>query len=237
MGSPRGAGRGPRRGRLSRRTAQGRPDFRPWRGRGGMQGIPRRYRAGSRRGGHRGRPRALRHRAGRNGSSSAAHRLRGNRRHSLRRHAIPKGHRRARAGGAPRLESATGPFIMDIAGARDYFADLQTRIVTRLEAIDGGRFNRDAWTRDGGGGVSRIIEQGTLFERGGVNFSHVRGERLPPSASATRPQLAGRGFEVMGVSLVLHPRNPYVPTVHLNVRLFVAHEAGTGTQGEPVWWF
>src|SRR5208337_3714204 len=70
-----------------------------------------------------------------------------------------------------------------------------------------------------------------------VNFSHVRGERLPPSASATRPQLAGRGFEVMGVSLVLHPRNPYVPTVHLNVRLFVAHEAGTGTQGEPVWWF
>lgn len=126
---------------------------------------------------------------------------------------------------------------MDIAGARDYFADLQTRLVARLEALDGGRFMHDAWTRDGGGGVSRIIEQGALFERGGVNYSHVRGERLPPSASASRPQLAGRAFEVMGLSLVLHPRNPYVPTVHLNVRLFVAHEPGAGRGGEPVWWF
>jgi coproporphyrinogen III oxidase len=126
---------------------------------------------------------------------------------------------------------------MDIAGARDYFADLQTRIVARLEALEGNGFADDAWTRDGGSGVSRIIEQGQVFERGGVNFSHVRGERLPPSATATRPQLAGRAFEVMGVSLVLHPRNPYVPTVHLNVRLFVAHETGAGTQGEPVWWF
>jgi coproporphyrinogen III oxidase len=126
---------------------------------------------------------------------------------------------------------------MDIAGARDYFADLQARIVARLEALDGNGFAHDAWTRDGGSGVSRIIEQGQVFERGGVNFSHVRGERLPPSATATRPQLAGRAFEVMGVSLVLHPRNPYVPTVHLNVRLFVAHETGAGTQGEPVWWF
>ena len=126
---------------------------------------------------------------------------------------------------------------MDTAGARDYFADLQTRIVTRLEAMDGSAFSRDAWTRDGGGGVSRIIEQGALFERGGVNFSHVRGDRLPPSATATRPQLAGRAFEVMGLSLVLHPRNPYVPTVHLNVRMFVARETAAGTQGEPVWWF
>src|SRR5271169_6582424 len=113
---------------------------------------------------------------------------------------------------------------MDIAGARDYFADLQTRIVARLEVLDGNGFAHDAWARDGGGGVSRIIEQGNVFERGGVNFSHVRGERLPSSATATRPQLAGRAFEVMGVSLVLHPRNPYVPTVHLNVRLFVARE-------------
>jgi coproporphyrinogen III oxidase len=126
---------------------------------------------------------------------------------------------------------------MDIAGARDYFADLQTRIVARLEALDGGRFIHDAWARDGGGGVSRIIEQGALFERGGVNCSHVRGEHLPPSASASRPQLAGRAFEGMGLSLVLHPRNPYVPTVHLNVRLFVAHETGAGKGGEPVWWF
>ena len=126
---------------------------------------------------------------------------------------------------------------MDIAGARDYFADLQARIVARLEALDGQAFARDTWERDGGGGVSRIIEQGNLFERGGVNFSYVRGERLPPSATATRPQLAGRAFEVMGVSLVLHPRNPYVPTVHLNVRLFVAREALTGAPAEPVWWF
>jgi coproporphyrinogen III oxidase len=125
---------------------------------------------------------------------------------------------------------------MDIVAARDYFADLQTRIVARLEALDGNGFAHDAWTRDGGGGVSRIIEQGQVFERGGVNFSHVHGERLPPSATATRPQLAGRAFEVMGLSLVLHPRNPYVPTVHLNVRLFVAHETGAGG-GEPVWWF
>jgi coproporphyrinogen III oxidase len=126
---------------------------------------------------------------------------------------------------------------MDIAGARDYFADLQARIVARLEALDGHMFARDAWERDGGGGVSRIIEQGNLFERGGVSFSHVRGERLPPSASATRPQLAGRAFEVMGVSLVLHPRNPYVPTVHLNVRLFVARAAPADAPAEPVWWF
>jgi coproporphyrinogen III oxidase len=126
---------------------------------------------------------------------------------------------------------------MDIAGARDYFADLQTRIVARLEAMDGTRFVDDAWTRDGGGGLSRVIEQGALFERGGVNFSHLRGERLPPSASASRPHLAGRAFEVMGLSLVLHPRNPYVPTVHLNVRLFVAHATGAAAGGEAVWWF
>jgi coproporphyrinogen III oxidase len=117
---------------------------------------------------------------------------------------------------------------MDITGARDYFSDLQTRLVARLQAIDGTGFARDAWERDGGGGVSRIIEQGRVFERAGVNFSHLRGDRLPPSATAARPELAGRGFEVMGVSLVLHPRNPYAPTVHMNVRMFVA---------QPVWWF
>ncbi len=123
---------------------------------------------------------------------------------------------------------------MEIADAGDYFRQLQTRIVERLEAIDGGQFRRDAWDRaEGGGGISRVLEGGGVLERGGVNFSHVKGERLPPSASATRPQLAGRGFEVMGLSLVLHPRNPYAPTVHMNIRLFVASQQGT----EPIWWF
>ncbi len=123
---------------------------------------------------------------------------------------------------------------MQIADAGDYFRQLQTRIVERLEAIDGGQFRRDAWDRaEGGGGISRVLEGGGVLERGGVNFSHVKGERLPPSASATRPQLAGRGFEVMGLSLVLHPRNPYAPTVHMNIRLFVASQQGT----EPIWWF
>jgi len=123
---------------------------------------------------------------------------------------------------------------MDLARARAYFSDLQTRIVTRLEAVDGSAFRRDAWDRpEGGGGVACIVEQGRVFERGGVNFSHVRGDGLPPSATAARPQLAGRAFEVMGVSLVLHPLNPYAPTVHMNVRLFSAHKAGA----DDVWWF
>jgi len=123
---------------------------------------------------------------------------------------------------------------MDVAAVRDYLTGLQDRIVAALEAADGGRFRRDAWTRpEGGGGDSRLIEDGTLLERGGVNFSHVTGTRLPPSASAGRPELAGRGFEALGVSLVMHPRNPYVPTVHMNVRSFVAKKAD-----EPdVWWF
>jgi coproporphyrinogen III oxidase len=125
-------------------------------------------------------------------------------------------------------------FHMDLASAGRYFPELQNRIVARLEAIDGIAFRRDAWERpEGGRGVSCIIEQGNVFERGGVNFSHVRGDRLPPSASATRPHLAGRGFEVMGVSLVLHPRNPYAPTVHMNVRMF----ASADDNGDDVWWF
>jgi coproporphyrinogen III oxidase len=123
---------------------------------------------------------------------------------------------------------------MNVAAVRDYFTGLQDRIVAALEALDGGTFRRDAWTRaEGGGGVSRLIEDGALFERGGVNFSHVIGAGLPPSASAGRPELAGRGFEALGVSLVLHPRNPYVPTVHMNVRCFVA----TKESAAPVWWF
>jgi coproporphyrinogen III oxidase len=123
---------------------------------------------------------------------------------------------------------------MDIALVKRYFTDLQSRVVARLEAIDGGAFRSDAWDRpEGGGGLSRIIEQGNVLERGGVNFSHVKGERLPPSATATRPQLAGRAFEVLGVSLVLHPLNPYAPTVHMNVRMFAAHREGA----EDIWWF
>ena len=117
---------------------------------------------------------------------------------------------------------------------KDYFAGLQASIVAALEVFDGQPFLRDEWTRPaGGGGISRVIEEGTVFERGGVNFSHVTGENLPPSASASRPELGGRRFEAMGVSLVLHPRNPYCPTAHMNVRCFVASKAGA----EPVWWF
>jgi coproporphyrinogen III oxidase len=110
-----------------------------------------------------------------------------------------------------------------------FLAGLQERIVAALESSDGGRFRRDAWTRaEGGGGVTRVIEDGQVFERGGVNLSRVQGGSLPPSASAARPQLAGKRFEAMGVSLVLHPRNPYCPTVHMNVRFF---------ESDDVWWF
>jgi coproporphyrinogen III oxidase len=122
----------------------------------------------------------------------------------------------------------------DTAAVKAYLLDLQSRIVGALEAADGMSFRTDAWDRaEGGGGISRLIEEGNLLERGGVNFSHVLGERLPPSASAHRPELAGRSWEAMGVSLVFHPRNPYVPTVHMNVRCFVASKAGEA----PVWWF
>ena len=111
---------------------------------------------------------------------------------------------------------------------------LQARIVAQLEAVDGQAFRRDGWERPtGGGGLSCVIEEGGVFERGGVNFSHVTGPSLPPSATAARPELAGRAFEAMGVSLVLHPRNPHVPTVHMNVRYFVATAEGQA----PVWWF
>jgi len=125
---------------------------------------------------------------------------------------------------------------MNLERPRDYFAGLQSRIVGALEAIEGQPFRHDAWTRaEGGGGIARVIEEGTVFERGGVNFSHVMGERLPPSATASRPGLAGRTWEAMGVSLVLHPRNPYAPTVHMNVRLFAAH-AAAGSD-DDAWWF
>ncbi len=132
---------------------------------------------------------------------------------------------------------------MDLAAVRSYLLDLQQRIVASLERIDGGEFRRDEWTRpEGGGGVARLIEDGKVLERGGVNFSHVRGDRLPPSATASRPEMAGRAWDAMGVSLVLHPQNPYAPTVHLNVRMFVAHPPGVtatgpGAAGQSIWWF
>ena len=123
---------------------------------------------------------------------------------------------------------------MDTAAVKTYLTGLQDRIVSKLSELDGGNFIRDAWERpQGGGGITRLIEGGNLFERGGVGFSHVFGDNLPPSASAVRPELVGRSFQAMGVSLVLHPRNPYVPTVHLNVRCFIAEKSGV----DPVWWF
>ncbi|HRP75007.1 MAG TPA: oxygen-dependent coproporphyrinogen oxidase [Rhodocyclaceae bacterium] len=123
---------------------------------------------------------------------------------------------------------------IDTVAARDYLLGLQARIVAELETLDGQPFRCDRWDRpEGGGGITRVIEDGSLFERGGVNFSHVKGTAMPASATAHRPELAGRSFEAMGVSLVLHPRNPYCPTAHMNVRLFVASAPGL----EPVWWF
>ncbi|KAA3654911.1 MAG: oxygen-dependent coproporphyrinogen oxidase [Proteobacteria bacterium] len=124
--------------------------------------------------------------------------------------------------------------MIDTAAIQAYFTGLQDRIADRLEALDGTPFREDCWTREhGGGGRTRVLEDGTVFERGGVNFSHVMGEGLPASATASRPELAGRSFEAMGVSLVMHPRNPYCPTAHMNVRCFIASKPGA----EPVWWF
>jgi coproporphyrinogen III oxidase len=127
---------------------------------------------------------------------------------------------------------------MNIAPVRQYLLDLQQRIVSALEAEDGNPFLTDVWQRPAGGalegdGLTRLIEEGGLLERGGCNFSHVQGKAMPPSATAHRPELAGAPFEALGVSLVMHPRNPFVPTVHMNVRLFAARPAGR----DPVFWF
>src|SRR5215813_7116761 len=122
---------------------------------------------------------------------------------------------------------------MDTQAVKGYLTGLHSRIALELELLDGMSFRRDEWARpEGGGGLTLLIEDGHLLERGGVNFSHVSGVGLPPSATAARPELAGRGFEAMGVSLVLHPRNPYVPTVHMNVRFLIAANGG-----EAAWWF
>lgn len=127
---------------------------------------------------------------------------------------------------------------VDTAAFRTYLLDLQQRIVDGLQAEGEREFLADAWHREPGGrlegdGLSRLVEEGVLLERGGCNFSHVLGQAMPPSATAHRPELAGASFEALGVSLVMHPRNPYVPTVHMNVRLFVARPADR----DPVFWF
>jgi coproporphyrinogen III oxidase len=123
----------------------------------------------------------------------------------------------------------------DKAAVKAYLLDLQDRICNALAAEDGGaQFIEDSWTRaEGGGGRSRVLTNGAVIEKGGVNFSHVHGTQMPASATAHRPELAGRAFEAMGVSLVIHPHNPYVPTSHANVRFFIAEKEGAA----PVWWF
>lgn len=123
----------------------------------------------------------------------------------------------------------------DINRVKQYLLQLQQTICQRLAEEDGAAdFIADQWQRaEGGGGISRVISNGNVFEKGGVNFSHVMGENMPASATAHRPELAGRSFQAMGVSLVLHPHNPHVPTSHANVRFFIAEKEGE----EPVWWF
>jgi len=124
---------------------------------------------------------------------------------------------------------------IDINRVKQYLLDLQATICQRLADEDGqAEFIIDEWQRaEGGGGISRVINNGNVFEKGGVNFSHVMGENMPASATAHRPELAGRSFQAMGVSLVLHPHNPHIPTSHANVRFFLAEKEGE----EPVWWF
>ncbi|REL33890.1 oxygen-dependent coproporphyrinogen oxidase [Thalassotalea euphylliae] len=117
----------------------------------------------------------------------------------------------------------------------DYFKSLQDQICAALEQADGtGKFTEDNWKRaEGGGGRTRVLTDGAVIEQGGVNFSLVAGDKLPPSATAHRPELAGRSWQACGVSLVIHPKNPYIPTSHANVRFFIAEKEGEA----PVWWF
>lgn len=116
----------------------------------------------------------------------------------------------------------------------EYLQGLQNRIIEAVEMVDGKNFLHDSWQRpEGGGGTSCMLEEGNVFERAGVGFSHVIGTKLPPAASVAHPEAAGRQWKAMGVSLVFHPRNPYVPTVHMNVRFFVAEKEGEA----PIWWF
>lgn len=126
-------------------------------------------------------------------------------------------------------------FEKNINQVKDFLLSLQDNICNSLSELDSqSNFKEDRWEREeGGGGRSRVLSQGAVFEQAGVNFSHVFGSQLPPSATHARPELAGRSFQAMGVSLVVHPNNPYVPTSHANVRFFVAEKEGA----EPIWWF
>ncbi|MDH4020072.1 MAG: oxygen-dependent coproporphyrinogen oxidase [Xanthomonadales bacterium] len=129
---------------------------------------------------------------------------------------------------------------MPIERVKSYLLELQDSICRGLEKEDGnGRFEEDLWQREaGGGGRTRVLEQGDVFEQAGVNFSHVFGNRLPPSATAARPELEGRDFQAMGLSLVIHPRNPYIPTSHANVRFFIASKPGAKEgEDDSIWWF
>tara|TARA_R110001592_G_scaffold356278_3_gene657889 strand:- start:6089 stop:6997 length:909 start_codon:yes stop_codon:yes gene_type:complete len=125
--------------------------------------------------------------------------------------------------------------MTDKAAVKAYLLALQDGICAALQVEDGAAsFQEESWVREeGGGGRSRVITGGDVFEKGGVNFSHVHGSQLPPSATEARPELAGRSFEAMGVSLVMHPENPHIPTSHANVRFFIAEKPGE----DPVWWF
>jgi coproporphyrinogen III oxidase len=125
--------------------------------------------------------------------------------------------------------------VPDIEKVKQYLLKLQDDICQTLELVDGkGSFVEDNWQRElGGGGRTRVLTGGNVIEQGGVNFSHVFGGKLPASATAARPELAGRSFQAVGVSLVIHPHNPFVPTTHANVRFFIAEKEGE----EPVWWF
>ncbi|KTD82701.1 oxygen-dependent coproporphyrinogen oxidase [Legionella waltersii] len=133
------------------------------------------------------------------------------------------------------MQTSTTLPMNAVEQVKEYLLQLQLSICNELEALDGkATFKEDAWQRPGGGGgITRVISNGNLFEKGGVNFSHVCGEQLPISASAHRPELAGRNFTALGVSLVIHPNNPYIPTTHANVRFFIAEKEGS----PPVWWF
>mgnify|MGYP000622116861 FL=1 len=125
--------------------------------------------------------------------------------------------------------------VPNLNKVKQYLLKLQDNICQTLELVDGtGSFEEDNWERElGGGGRTRVLTGGKFIEQGGVNFSHVFGGQLPPSATAARPELAGRSFQAVGVSLVIHPHNPFVPTTHANVRYFVAEKPGE----DPVWWF
>ncbi|MDA9558111.1 oxygen-dependent coproporphyrinogen oxidase [Vibrio sp.] len=128
---------------------------------------------------------------------------------------------------------------IDKEAVKQFLMELQDKICQQLEQEDGsGKFIDDTWSKEpgarlGGGGRSRVMRHGSIIEQGGVNFSHVQGKAMPASATAHRPELAGRRFEAMGVSLVIHPKNPYIPTSHANVRFFIAEKDGE----EPIWWF